>query len=1464
MTSQSHRQLRSYPLSFQQESIWLNDQFQEGRSRYVESWAHRIGGRVDITAVEAALTEIVRRHEVLRSRLHLDAGRPLQTVLPARPVTVVRRVVAADGMTEALHAAISEPLSLDAPPLLRAYLFEAAVPDRADGGTEGGGGHDAVLVVIIHHAAMDGASLHLLDSEFSSCYRSALEGTAPPLPAPTRQIGSYAERQRRASRMTESAHLAYWRTTMHGAPEETCLPADRPRPAVLGHRGGEVRFTLDNAVTQGVRRLAEEQRATPYVVLLAALLALTYRMTEQEDLVIGTPVSLRDEPELDSVIGCLAEVLPLRHRVAHTDTFTDLVSATQDVVLDAVEHRDVSFSRLVAELDVDRTLSRFPLFQIVFTADHTEPAGIDLPGATAHRLPLHNGTAKYDLFLNLIPEGSGFHGFLEYATDLYERETVERLVERYRVLLADAICHPERELGDLALLPAAEQQLIRSSWSSEPLSGTHRPLAHEVVTARACLTPQAPAVMWGDETLTYRALDAASDALAAELVERGHAGQPVALCLDRSFGSAIAVLAILKAASACVPLDASYPAERIAYMLRDSGSTALLTHHAVADRIRLPDHVPVIFLDDLPPYDPTADRPTSLPAASPDDLAYILYTSGSTGRPKGVAMSHRSLSSLVDWQHRRTDGPGVRTLQFAPLSFDVAFQELFSTWASTGVVVLADEEARTDPARLCDLLAERHIERIFLPYVALQQLARYACAQERHCPSLKEVVTAGEQLFVTPAIRRFFTDLTDATLENHYGPTETHVVTTERLVGPPSAWPERPAIGRPVPGARVYVLDNAMRPRPVGSTGELYIGGHVPAQGYLGQPQLTAEKFIQDPYSPQPSRVYRTGDLARLLADGRIEFLGRTDDQVKVRGHRVELGEVESAIKAVPGVADAVVVTAEAAPGDGKRLITGYIPAAEDSAAPASVRAALHRSLPSFMVPSVYVPLTSFPMTPSGKVDRAAIARSQPPVSARPAANAPYATATQQRIAGECARILGVDVVGANDDFFEQGGDSLLAVQLALALSTELNVRVPMNAVFRAPTPHALAQLVDSLEAHPNAPQLGDDLLLPPDITPATDLVTATAEPRIVLLTGATGFLGAFLLREILERTKAQVHCIVRGADRAQATRRLRSTLDTYGIRTEESENRIVVHAGDLALPRFGLSGQAYDLLARTVDVIYHAGAAVNLAQAYAQSRGANVLGTVEVLRLAAAHRTVPVQHISTVGVFSGPGLRGRRIGPDQPLTPLDGLVHGYTQSKWVAETLVETARGRGLPVTVYRPTRIAGDSSSGACQSADFLWLLLKGCAQAQLAPVLDGVAFDLVPVDYVSRAVVALSGTPGAMGRNLHLSSERLLPFGKAVEGLRTLGYPIEEVPVCAWLRAVEQRPDNAAFPLLGVLGLDGHDDDPEGSVRIDSTDTARLLRDTGITCPDVDEKLFATYVEHFVDSGFLPAPNSEDKGH
>lgn len=1438
----------SYPMSCEQESIWLNDQFQEGASRYLESWTYRLrGARVVPTAVQAALDGIVARHEALRSRLHLVDGEPRQTVLPPGPVELEVRRVAPGRLPAALTEAATRPVALDRPPLLRATLLRLR-PD-----THGGDDGDAVLVVAVHHAVVDGWCWSLLDTEFSALYRAALDGSDPDLPELSLQFGPYAQ----ARPAPAQASLEYWRRTLAGAPRESSFPADRPRPAVLGTGGDRVEFTLGPDLVKGVRALARRARTTPFAVLATALGALLARSSGRQDVVIGTPVSRRDDERLEPMLACLTDVMPLRQHLSPDASFAELTARTKATVWDAVRHRDVAFSHLVRDLGVERSTGRFPLFQVVFGLDDAPAPALDLPGVTAERLYVHGGTAKYDVFLHVVPEAGGLHGYWEFSTDLFDRVTAERLTGRLTALLAAAVADPDRPLAELDVLPPEEHALLEQ-WAHGPAPAGDRPLAHEAVADRARRTPDALAIVHGDRTLTYAQLEAAAANLAAHLVARGAVGQPVGICLRRSPELAVAVLGVLKAGGCYLPLDPDYPAERLAFMAADSGIRTVLTQRDLVDlveRVGMVDAEPVV-VDNLPPAPVPA---VPLPAAGPDDLGYLIYTSGSTGRPKGVAMPHRALANLLAWQRDRSAaGTGTRTLQFTPIGFDVAFQELFGTWTTGGTLVMADDEVRRDPARLLDLLADRRVERLFLPFVALQQLAEYACATGRRLPELREVATAGEQLFATPALREFFrTCAPEAVLDNHYGPSETHVVVAERLAEDPASWPDLPPIGRPIAGARVLVLDEALRPVPPGTTGELCVAGPVLADGYLDRPDLTAERFVLR----DGTRFYRTGDLVRHLPDGRLQYLGRGDDQVKIRGHRVETGEIEAVLRALPAVTDAAVVAQDSP--TGRRLVAHYLTAAGDAAAPhpTAVRQALAERLPEYMVPAAVLKLESFPLTPSGKLDRAALPRPERS-DTRPEPSTSFAaptTPTERRIARIWSDLLGVTRIGVQDDFFALGGHSLLATRLVLALREELGVRIPPGAVSASATVAALAALADGNDvAVTDALDLPAEIDLPADIVPAEQTVTAAAEaPTHVLLTGATGFLGAFTLSALLNRTDATVHCLVRGTDPEHAGKRLRLALETYGLWDEHRAHRITVLHGDLARPSLGLSEDAFDDLARTVDAVHHVGAAVNLVSSYGRLKAATVDGTAEILRLAARHRTVPVHHVSTVGVYAG--TAPHPIGPEHPTGPPEALEHGYTQSKWVAEGLVEQARRRGLPVTMYRPTRIAGHSRTGACQTGDYLWLMLKGCVQAQAAPARVDTAFDLAPVDYVADAVVALSLLPGTTGRTFHLAAGRLLRLETALGWLRTLGYHLPEVSPRAWLDRIGADPGNAAFPLLGTLAAELTGGGSEGSLTFDPTATDAALASTDVLRPEVDRELFGRCAAYFTATGWLPGPGA-----
>ncbi|MFD3981393.1 amino acid adenylation domain-containing protein [Streptomyces griseus] len=571
---------------------------------------------------------------------------------------------------------------------------------------------------------------------------------------------------------------------------------------------------------------------------------------------------------------------------------------------------------------------------------------------------------------------------------------------------------------------------------------------------RCRIAPGRPAVEYAGRQLTYAELDAAAERVARRLTVDDVAGSVVALCVDRSFNLPVGVLGILRAGAAYLPLDPGYPPPRLDFMLRDSGAGLLITQRDLADRFPAPEGTRVLLLDAAPSGEP---GPAPAATAGAEDLAYVMYTSGSTGTPKGVAMGHGPLVNLIDWQCAASDcGEGARTLQFSAFSFDASFQEMFSTWAAGGCLVLVDEDVRRDPHRLLAHIDDHHVERVFMPFVALQALANAAVNQGRYPRALREVITAGEQLFVTPALRRFFGALPEARLENQYGPSETHIVTALRLGPDPGQWPGLPSIGRAIDGARIDVVGEDGGSLPAGESGEIAIAGPVVAHGYLGRPGPTAERFVPDPLGPPGSRRYLTGDHGRTEPDGLVHFLGRGDGQVKIRGHRVELGEVEAAVKALPGPADAAVVV-HGEPGAGRRLVA-YVLTGASGELPADARARLAETLPEYMVPVAVIAMDAFPTTPSGKTDRAALAAL--PLRISGTGTGEGHDSVEQAVTGLWESVLGAEHVGPDDNFFQLGGTSLLAAVLTTRLHEELGVRADLETLIQQPTVAALADWI--------------------------------------------------------------------------------------------------------------------------------------------------------------------------------------------------------------------------------------------------------------------------------------------------------------------------------------------------------------------------------------------------------------------
>ena len=934
------------------------------------------------------------------------------------------------------------PFDLQRGPLVRATLLQA-------------GDADHVLLLTMHHIVSDAWSLGVLLREMTALYDARLRGGEAALPELGLQYADFARWQRRwlvGDKL--SAQLAYWRLQLNGIATLE-LPTDRPRPAVQTFDGARHRFEIRAEVAEGLRALGRRSGATMAMVLLGAWQTLLARYSGQDDIAVGSPIANRTHGELESLIGFFTNTLVMRGDLSGDPSFTTLLERVRSASLAAYEHQDVPFEEVVAALNPERDRSRHPLFGVLFTMQNAPRESPRLGDVAVEAVRMPVTRTRFDLELHCGEVESCIRCQLVYNVDLFDASTIEGMATHLVRLLESVVAEPGTRVSEIELLTARERDQMLGQWNDTAKSYDSDVLAHELVEAQATRLPDSTAVTCGDARLTYRELNSRANQLAHTLRAAGVGPDArVAICVDRSIDMVVGTLAILKAGAGYVPVDPGYPSERLAFMLEDSAASVLLAQSGVADEIGESDILHLELDSARWKRAPSADLTR---VSTPASLAYVIYTSGSTGRPKGVAMPHAPLVNLVQWQIETSRGDRNRALQFAPFSFDVSFQEMFATLGAGGTLHIVDEEARRDPHALLDVLRRHPVDRIFLPFVALAQLAEAAARVDALPEAPRAIITAGEQLQVTPAIRTLFERWAGCELHNHYGPAECHVVTAHVLSGPPASWPVLPPIGRPIANSRIYITGPSGVPVPVGIKGELCIGGAAVSRGYLGAPDLTADRFRPDPWQAG-GRTYRTGDLARFRPDGVIEFHGRIDEQIKLRGFRIEPGEIEAVLEEHPAVDRAVAAVHEDA--NGRRLVAYLVPNASETVPVAEIMRLLRERLPGYMVPSALVSLASLPLTPSGKVDRRALPAPDPAVSAGVSSVGPRSGKEEVLCAIWCD-VLGLAGIGVHDDFFECGGHSLLATQVMSRVRDAFATDLPLSALFEGPT---IAQLEESIE----------------------------------------------------------------------------------------------------------------------------------------------------------------------------------------------------------------------------------------------------------------------------------------------------------------------------------------------------------------------------------------------------------------
>jgi amino acid adenylation domain-containing protein/thioester reductase-like protein len=1446
------------PASLGQERLWLVEQVEPGTGRYNVALSLRMAGPLDEDALRRAVDELAARHESLRTMLAAVEGQAAQVILPPAPValdvddlhagTAEERERAARAR---LDAELQRPFVLDAGPLFRGTLLRLAPDDR-------------ILALVMHHAVADEASFVVMEQELRALYDAFAAGLPSPLGPPPVQFADFALWQREMLEGGEmDRQLAWWREQMEGAAGTLELPADLPRPAVPTGAGTSIVTRLDPAVRDRLWALARQEGATPFMMLLSLWQLLLGRLAGEADVVVGTPVTGRTD-ETEGTVGFFINTLALRASLAGNPAFRVFLRGVRDRVQGAFAHPDLPLDRLLEALPLERDASRSPLFQTMFVLAGAAPEPAAAPAlesaaAPWRRLPMSLAYARYELTLVTFDAGDrGVEVLLDYAADLFSPTAAGRILLQL-VTLAEAVAaDPDVPVADVPLLPADElRRVLAEGTGPVDPSLAHIP-AHRLIEAQAARTPDADALVLGGDTLSYGEMNARANRLARHLVARGvRPDVRVGIAADRTPEAIVALLAVLKAGGAYVPLDPALPADRAAGMVADADIRLVVgrDEHAAAVAGWGAAFVSV----ESGAGEADGNLPVDL---DPDALAYVIYTSGSTGAPKGVMVRHAGLANLaLAFVQTHGFGPADRVLMVPPLSFDASVGDVFPALVSGGAVVLHPAPAELNGAKVMELCRAHGLTMLDVPAALWGVWTDELASRGPVDPSpLRMVMMGGEAAALDRADAWARTTGGTVELVNHYGPTETTVCATLLVTVDAEAWRGRAAsipIGRPLANTRIYLLDARGGPAPLSVPGELCIGGTGVARGYLGQPALTAERFVPDPFADEPgARMYRTGDRVRWLLDGTVEFLGRTDHQVKVRGYRIEPAEVEAALLAHPAVREALVMVREDEPG--RRRLVAYVGAPGEHPSSADLREWLRGRLPEYMVPGAFVVMDALPMTSHAKVDRRALPA--PALDASEAYVEPR-TETERTLAALWADVLGVARVGARDDFFDLGGHSLLALPLVHRVNEAFGVEVPLRTLFNAPNVAAMAAAVDAIlgGADPDAdllpPEMDDDVRLVDDLRPEAPYDPARPL-RTVFLTGATGYLGAYLLHGLLTRTGADVVCLVRAKSENDGRRRIADNVAKYLDWDPAWAARVVPVVGDLGDPRLGMTDEQFRALAERTDAIVHNGGVVNFTLPYRGMRGANVEGTAWVLRLACAGRAKPVHFVSTLGVHVTRETQGVPVHEEDALPEAARVHDAYNQTKWVADTLVQAVAARGLPVTLHRPARVGPDYRTGASNADDYYARMLRGAAEVGAVPDLAW-NWDVAPVDQVAAAIVQAVVDPAWLGGTYHYFNPHVLPFSDITAAVREAGWPVEELPYAQWRARALAAATESSHPLHPLMPLFPSELKGNLAPRFVTPATTRLMEAAGVAWTDPDRAFVGRTLRYFVRNGVLQAP-------
>lgn len=1434
-----------YPMSSAQKRLFILMQFEEGSTAYNMPGVLRVEGKLDLRRLEKAFEKLIQRHEALRTSFEMMDGEPVQKI-HNKVDFKIDLIETEKSETNSIIQGFIQPFDLCKPPLIRVGLIKLSEFKH-------------ILLFDMHHIISDGITMDIFLKELDRLYRGE------DLRELRIQYKDFSEWQ---NKMLKSDFIKnqeeYWLNSFSGEIPVLNLPTDYPRPSKQSYEGAVLNFRVGKQLAKNIKRLAMETNSTLYMVLLAAYNILLSKYSGQEDILVGTPVAGRRHTDLENVIGIFVNTLAMRNHPESNMTFNEFLRSVRENTLRAFENQDYQFEELVGKLKIKRDLSRNPLFDTLFILQKLDVSEIKIGDLNIVSKKLQNRISKFDLTFEAVEKHEDIYFSIEYCTKLFNRATIVRMSKHFRNILKMVAHNPGKKLLEIDMLSEKEKHQLLYEFNNTKVDYPTSKTIHQLFEEQVERTPDAVAVVFEDKKLTYKELNEKSNRLARLLREKGVGRDSiVGIMVNRSLEMMVGIMGILKAGGAYLPIDPHYPEERINYMLEDSGTNILLTQSSLKDKIKY--MCSVLYINDNEIYYKEGSNLQNI--NKPSDLIYVIYTSGSTGKPKGVMLTHKSVNNFIKGISDKIEFlPGKAILSVTTICFDIFVLESLMSLCCGLKMVIADEEQQKIPRLLNEIIIKNNVNMMQTTPSKMQLLlnddSNTSCLK-----NLTEILLGGEAL--PDLVLQKLRPLTQAKIFNMYGPTETTVWSAVYNLTNASEI----LIGKPIANTYVYILDKFLNLVPAGVPGDLYIGGDGLARGYYNRLELTNERFIQNPFTPG-ERIYKTGDLAKWNFDGNIEFLGRIDNQVKIRGLRIELGEIESKFSANDLIDEAAVIAKNDK--NGQSFLCAYIVPKEGAKISVTeLRRYLSKELPDYMIPSYFVILDSMPLTPNGKLNRNALP--EPDRSfVEGISYEPPKDEIEEKLVKVWAEVLDMnsEEIGINYNFFELGGDSL-SIILAQIKIHQYGWNLTTEDFYKYQTIKEFANRVRGIVDDTERMQVPGLL--------ATDLEAlqrsfresaAGAEPGLntvgfknLLLTGSTGFLGIHLLREILTETDINVYCLIRAKNKRASEERLLSLLDFYfkGAHKELLGNRIFVLNGDISLDRFGLSGEEYADLGQRVNIIIHSAANVKHFGDYSEFELINVLGTKRVIDFSLEYQKM-LYHISTMSVSGEYIVDKSKTKTSFTETELyigqNYSDNVYVRSKFEAEKLILTAMSSGLNAAICRIGNLTGRYSDGHFQiniDKNAFYNRLRSIIKLGTVPSsLLEKEVEFTPVDYCSRAIVALLGNIMTIGKVFHLYNHRFVKLEDLLQIFNSLGIdikPLDDISFNEYVNVISKNVNKQEI-LMGII-QDFYNKNNSGcnpAVIIDSKITQDFLKRAEFEWPEIDKVYVSKLLDYMKSSDYL----------